>query len=53
MVREILRVRGIAVSDQGLAHVPEIDETSDDAVVCAALACNDEADFLAELRRRR
>ena len=53
MVREILRVRGIAVSDQGLARVPEIDETSDDAVVRAALACSDEADFLARLRRRR
>ena len=53
MVREILRARGIAVSDQGLASVPEIDVTSDDAVVRAALACNDEADFLARLRRRR
>ena len=53
MVRKILRARGIAVSDQGLAHVPEIDVTSDDAVVRAALACNDEADFLSRLRRRR
>ncbi|MDD9979760.1 MAG: hypothetical protein OXU81_00095, partial [Gammaproteobacteria bacterium] len=53
MVREILRARGIAVSDQGLARVPEIDVTSDDAVVRTALACNDEADFLARLRRRR
>ncbi len=53
MVRQILRARGIAVSDQGLAGVPEIDVTSDDAVVRAALACNDEADFLARLRRRR
>ena len=53
MVREILRARGIVVSDQGLAGVPEIDVTSDDAVVRAALACNDEADFLARLRRRR
>ena len=52
MVRGILRARGIAVSDQGLARVPEI-ATSDDAVVRAALDCNDEADFLARLRRRR
>ena len=53
MVREILQARGIAVSDQGLARAPEIDVTSDDAVVRAALACHDEADFLARLRRRR
>ena len=53
MVREILRARGIAVSDQGLAVVSEIDVTSDDAVVSAALACNDEADFVARLRRLR
>ena len=53
MVREILRARGIAVSDQGLARVPEIDVTSDDEIVRAALACNDEADFLARLRRRQ
>ena len=55
MVREILRARGIAVSDQGVARVPEIDVTSDDddEIVRAALACNDEADFLARLRRRR
>ena len=53
MVREILRARGIAVSDQGLAAVAEIDATSDDAVVRAALACHDEADLLARLPRRR
>ena len=53
MVCEILRARGIAVSDQGLARLPEIDVTSDDAVVRAALACNDETDFLSRLRRRR
>ena len=53
MVRGILRARGIAVSDQGLASAPEIGATSDDAVVRAALACNDEADFLERLRRRR
>ena len=53
MVRELLRVRGIVISDQDLARVTQIDATSDDAVVRAALACNDEADFLARLRRRR
>jgi hypothetical protein len=53
MVRGILRARGIAVSDRGLAGVPEVDVTSDDAAaVRAALACSDEADFLARLRRR-
>ena len=53
MVREILRARGLAVSDQGLARVPEIGATSDAAVVRAALACHDEADFLRLARRRR
>ena len=53
MAREILRARGIVVSDQGLARVPEIDVASGDAVVGAALACNDEADFMTRLRRRR
>ena len=53
MVREILRARGIVVSDQGLARVPEIDVSSDDAVVRAAIACHDEADFLARLGRGR
>ncbi len=52
MVREILRARGVAVSDLGLAGMPEIDVTSDDALVGAALACHDEADFLARLRPR-
>lgn len=42
----------IAVSDQDLGRVPEIDATPVDAVVRAALACDDEADFLARLRRR-
>ena len=43
----------IAVSDEGLPRVPESDAASHDAVVRAALACHDEADFLARLRRRR
>ena len=53
MVREILRARGIMVSDQGLARVTEVDLTSDDAMAGAALACNDEADLLGRLGRRR
>ena len=52
MVREILRARGIAISDPGLARVPEIDVMREDETVRAALACDDEADFLARLRRR-
>ncbi len=53
MIREILRARGITVSDQGLARVSEFDTTSDDAVVRATLACHDEADLLARLGQRR
>ena len=53
MVRAILRVRGIAVSDQGLDHMAQIGVTSADVVARVALACNDEADFLARLRQRR
>ena len=53
MVRAILRVRGIAVSDQGLAHIAQIGVTSADVVARVAITCNDEADFLARLRRHR
>ncbi len=53
MVREILETRGIILSDPGLAHLSEIDVTSGDALVRAAIACDDETDFLARLRRRR
>ena len=49
MVREVLRARGIAVSDEGLARLSAIDLTSDDAVVRAAFASRDEADFIARL----
>ena len=52
MVREMLRARGIAVSDESLADLSALDAASDDAVVRAALACNGEADFFARLRRR-
>ncbi len=53
MVREILWARGIVVSERGLARVAAVDVTPDDAAVRAALACHDEADFLAWLRRHR
>ena len=51
VVCEILRTRGIALSDAGLAHLSESGAASDDAVR-AALACGDEADFRSRLRRR-
>ena len=50
LVREILRTRGIAVSDARLARLPQPGAVSDDEVVRAALACDDEADFEARLR---
>ena len=53
MVREILRARGVVLSDQGLARVAQIGVTSADAVARAAVTCNDEADFLARLRLLR
>ena len=43
----------IVVSDQGFARVTEIDLTSGDALARAALACHDEAELTARLRRRR
>ena len=52
MIRDILRARSIKVSDHGLARAAAIDVVSDGAVLRAALACHDEADFLARLRRR-
>ena len=52
MVRAMLRARGVALSDESLARLAEMDLTTDDAVVRAALACRDEADFLARLGRR-
>ena len=52
IVREILRTRGIALSDTTLARLLERGAVSDEAVVRAALACDDDADFAARLRRR-
>ena len=51
MVREMLRARGIAVSDESLTDLPGIDEVPDGALVGAALSCHDEADLLTRLRR--
>ena len=48
MVRQILRSRGVGVSDGFPAGV--LSECSEDTIVAAALACESEADFLARLR---
>ena len=50
IVRQILRTRGISLSDETLRRLPERGVLSDEAVVRAALACDDEADFEARLR---
>ena len=52
MVRRILLSRGIEVAYDFPANVPAYSESSDDAVVDAALACESETDFRARLRRR-
>ena len=52
-VREILRTRGIVITDENLATLPESDDPAGGGLVRAALACTDEADFLARLRGRR
>ena len=52
MARQILRARGIEVSAEFPAGVPALHESSDDAVVAAALACESEEDFQARLRIR-
>ena len=50
MVREMLRARGIAPSDESPAQLSALDAASDEAIVRAALACNGAADFFARLR---
>ena len=50
MVREMLRARGIALSDENLAQLSALDAASDEALVRAALACKGAADFFARLR---
>lgn len=52
VVCEILRTRGITLSDEGLARLLERGAVSDEAVVRAALACSDETDFEARLPQR-
>ena len=50
MVRRILLSRGIEVPDDFPADLPTFAESSDDAVVDAALTCESESDFRARLR---
>ena len=50
LVRRVLASRGIEVPDDFPANVPAFAESSDDAVVEAALACESESDFRACLR---
>ena len=49
MVREMLRSRGIAVSEAFPANVPGFAESSRAAVVAAALGCDSERDFHARI----
>lgn len=51
MVRRILLSRDIEVSDDFPADVPAFADSTEDAIVTAALACESEADFEARLRR--
>ena len=51
MALQILRSRGIGVSQGFPADLPAFHESSEEAVAAAALACESEEDFLARLRR--
>ena len=51
MARQLLRLRGIGVSEGFPADLPMFQESSEDAVTAAAFACESEEDFLARLRR--
>lgn len=51
MARRILLSRGIEVSDGFPADLPAFTDSSEDAIVTAALACENETDFEARLRR--
>ena len=53
MVRRILLSRGIEVPDDFPADLPTFAESSDDAVIDAALTCESESDFRARLRPHR
>ena len=52
MARRMLLSRGVEVSERFLAD-PVFAASSEDAVFEAALACTDEAEFLAALTKRR
>ena len=52
MARQMLRSRGIEVSAGFPADLPAFHGSSEEAVVAAALACEDEGDFEVRLRRR-
>ena len=49
-VRELLRLRGIAVSEAFPANVPGFAEAPEEAIAAAALACDSEEDFRARIR---
>ena len=49
-VRELLRLRGIAVSEAFPANAPGFAEAPEEAVAAAALACESEEDFRARIR---
>ena len=51
MARQILRSRGIEVSEGFPANLPGFHESSEEAVASPALACESEEDFLTRLRR--
>ena len=53
MVRQMLVARGIAVSGGFPTGVPGFAEAPEDVLVRAALACDDEQDFRARIRRVR
>ena len=48
-VREMLRLRGIAVSEAFPANVPGFAEASEEAAAAATLACDSEEDFRARI----
>ena len=48
-MREVLRLRGVEVSEGFPGPLPDPDRP---AVLAAALACDNERDFLARIRKR-
>ena len=49
-VREMLRLRGIAISEAFPANVPGFAEAPEEVAVSAGLACDSEEDFRARIR---